>query len=68
MTGCGELKPPLPSLGANTFFGRAAALVGADDDSSGHLQKILAQIGTFCLVSIGIFIVAGMSTLAHSSN
>lgn len=43
--------------GANTFFGRAAALVGADDDSIGHLQKILAQIGSFCLISIGIFLV-----------
>ncbi|KAG0145691.1 hypothetical protein CROQUDRAFT_45420 [Cronartium quercuum f. sp. fusiforme G11] len=54
----GEAEGVVIATGANTFFGRAAALVGADDDSSGHLQKILAQIGTFCLVSIGIFIVA----------
>ncbi|KNZ45000.1 plasma-membrane proton-efflux P-type ATPase [Puccinia sorghi] len=53
----GEAEGVVIATGANTFFGRAAALVGADDDSSGHLQKILAQIGTFCLVSIGIFII-----------
>jgi H+-transporting ATPase len=45
------------STGANTFFGRAATLVGQDDDSTGHLQKILAQIGLFCLISIGLFVV-----------
>jgi len=32
--------------------------VGQDDDTTGHLQKILAQIGSFCLVSIGIFVIA----------
>jgi len=32
-------------------------LVGQDDDTTGHLQKILAQIGSFCLVTIGIFVV-----------
>ena len=45
------------STGANTFFGRAASLVGQDDDTTGHLQKILAQIGSFCLVAIGIFVI-----------
>lgn len=54
----GEAEGVVIATGANTFFGRAAALVGAEDDSTGHLQKILAQIGTFCLASIGIFIVA----------
>ena len=49
--------------GANTFFGRAASLVGQDDDSTGHLQKILAQIGSFCLVSIGIFVIAEIFVL-----
>ncbi|KAM0754842.1 plasma membrane ATPase [Meredithblackwellia eburnea MCA 4105] len=52
----GEAEGVVISTGANTFFGRAATLVGQDDDSTGHLQKILAQIGLFCLVSIGIFI------------
>ena len=31
-------------------------MVGQDDDTTGHLQKILAQIGSFCLVTIGIFV------------
>ncbi|KAF8348510.1 hypothetical protein F5887DRAFT_950386 [Amanita rubescens] len=54
----GEAEGVVISTGANTFFGRAASLVGHDDDTTGHLQKILAQIGAFCLVSIGIFIIA----------
>ncbi|KAI0765814.1 hypothetical protein BC629DRAFT_1442883 [Irpex lacteus] len=54
----GEAEGVVISTGANTFFGRAASLVGQDDDTTGHLQKILAQIGSFCLVVIGIFIVA----------
>ncbi|KAI0696067.1 plasma-membrane proton-e [Cytidiella melzeri] len=54
----GEAEGVVISTGANTFFGRAASLVGQDDDTTGHLQKILAQIGSFCLVVIGIFIIA----------
>ncbi|KAH9938690.1 plasma-membrane proton-e [Fomitopsis serialis] len=54
----GEAEGVVISTGANTFFGRAASLVGQDDDTTGHLQKILAQIGTFCLVAIGIFVIA----------
>lgn len=59
----GEAEGIVIATGANTFFGRAATLVGQDDDSTGHLQKILAQIGTFCLVSIGIFILAEIFVL-----
>ncbi|KAH7905345.1 hypothetical protein BJ138DRAFT_1017838, partial [Hygrophoropsis aurantiaca] len=51
------------STGANTSFGRAASLVGQDDDTAGHLQKILAQIGSSCLVSIGIFVIAEILVL-----
>lgn len=51
------------STGRNTFFGRAASLVGHDDDTTGHLQKILAQIGSFCLVTIGIFVIAEILVL-----
>ncbi|KAF9478977.1 plasma membrane ATPase [Pholiota conissans] len=54
----GEAEGVVISTGPNTFFGRAASLVGQDDDTTGHLQKILAQIGTFCLVTIGIFVLA----------
>jgi H+-transporting ATPase len=52
----GEAEGVVISTGANTFFGRAASLVGQDDDTTGHLQKILAQIGLFCLGTIGIFV------------
>lgn len=52
----GEAEGVVISTGANTFFGRAASLVGQDDDSTGHLQKILAQIGSFCLCTIGLFV------------
>ncbi|KAG8850678.1 plasma membrane H+-ATPase [Tulasnella sp. 330] len=52
----GEAEGVVIATGANTFFGRAASLVGQGDDSTGHLQKILAQIGSFCLVAIGIFV------------
>ncbi|KZT74479.1 plasma-membrane proton-e [Daedalea quercina L-15889] len=54
----GEAEGVVISTGPNTFFGRAASLVGQDDDTTGHLQKILAQIGTFCLVAIGTFVIA----------
>ncbi|KAH8924551.1 hypothetical protein BT69DRAFT_1308132 [Atractiella rhizophila] len=47
----GEAEGVVISTCANTFFGKAATLVGADD-TTGHLQKILGQIGSFCLVSI----------------
>ncbi|KDN47421.1 hypothetical protein RSAG8_03561, partial [Rhizoctonia solani AG-8 WAC10335] len=53
----GEAEGVVISTGGNTFFGHAASLVGQDDDTTGHLQKILAQIGSFCLVSIGIFVI-----------
>ncbi|KII87656.1 hypothetical protein PLICRDRAFT_42158 [Plicaturopsis crispa FD-325 SS-3] len=59
----GEAEGVVISTGANTFFGRAASLVGQDDDTTGHLQKILAQIGSFCLVSIGIFVLAEILVL-----
>lgn len=59
----GEAEGVVISTGANTFFGRAASLVGQEDDTTGHLQKILAQIGSFCLVAIGIFVIAEIFVL-----
>lgn len=59
----GEAEAIVISTGANTFFGRAAALVGQDDDSAGHLQKVLARIGLFCICSIAIFVVAEILVL-----
>ncbi|KAG0168157.1 plasma membrane H+-ATPase [Apophysomyces sp. BC1034] len=53
----GEAEAIVIGTGANTFFGRAAKLVGEAGDDVGHLQTILAKIGNFCLCSIGIFIV-----------
>ncbi|KAI9634834.1 plasma membrane H+ ATPase [Dioszegia hungarica] len=52
----GEAEGLVISTGPNTFFGRAATLVGQDNDQTGHLQMVLAQIGSFCLVSIGTFV------------
>ncbi|KAF7368487.1 Plasma membrane ATPase [Mycena venus] len=48
--GCkqGEAEGVIISTGTNSFFGHAASLVG----------QILAQIGSFCLIAIGIFVVA----------
>ena len=59
----GEAEGVVISTGANTFFGRAATLVGQDDDTTGHLQKILAQIGSFCLVIIGLFVLLEICVL-----
>ncbi|KAH9478206.1 ATPase 6, plasma membrane-type [Psilocybe cubensis] len=59
----GEAEAIVISTGPNTFFGRAASLVGQDDDTTGHLQKILAQIGSFCLITIGIFVLAEIFVL-----
>lgn len=44
--------------GLNTFFGRAAKLVGGAHDETGHLQTIMAKIGNFCICGIVIFIIA----------
>lgn len=44
--------------GVNTFFGRAAKLVGNAQDEIGHLQAILAKIGNFCIIAIALFLIA----------
>ncbi|KAJ7265427.1 hypothetical protein B0H12DRAFT_197995 [Mycena haematopus] len=59
----GEAEGVVISTGANTFFGRTTSLVGSADDSTGHLQMILAQIGSFCLCVIGIFLLAEIFVL-----
>ncbi|KAJ7621537.1 E1-E2 ATPase-domain-containing protein [Mycena polygramma] len=60
---CKQAEGVVISTGANTFFGRTTSLVGAKDDSTGHLQMILAQIRSFCLVVIGIFVLAEILVL-----
>ncbi|CAF3567521.1 unnamed protein product [Rotaria sordida] len=54
----GECEAIVISTGKYTQFGRAAQMVGRSKDEMGHLQKILAKIGNFCIVSISIFIIA----------
>ncbi|CAO3600313.1 unnamed protein product [Absidia cylindrospora] len=53
----GEAEAIIIGTGLNTFFGRAAKLVGEAGEEEGHLQTILAKIGNFCLITIGIFLV-----------
>ncbi|KAG0741849.1 hypothetical protein G6F62_007343 [Rhizopus arrhizus] len=53
----GEAEAIVIGTGTNTFFGRAAKLVGDANDDVGHLQTILAKIGNFCLVTITLFII-----------
>jgi H+-transporting ATPase len=40
----GEAEGIVSATGANTFFGRAATLVGAENDSTGHMQAVLAKV------------------------
>ncbi|CAF0837188.1 unnamed protein product [Didymodactylos carnosus] len=54
----GEADAIVIGTGTNTFFGRAAKLVGGAHDETGHLQHILGQIGWFCIGSITIFVIA----------
>ncbi|KAL9931205.1 hypothetical protein V8E36_009932 [Tilletia maclaganii] len=56
----GDAEALVIATGPNTFFGRAATLVGEDNDEAGHLQKVLAKIGLFCMSSITIFLIALM--------
>ena len=39
----GEAEGAVVATGANTFFNRAISLVGQDNDTTGHLQKILGS-------------------------
>lgn len=54
----GECEAIVIATGKNTQFGHAAQIVGGSQDEMGHLQKILAKIGNFCIVGIAIFIIA----------
>jgi len=42
----GEAEGIVSATGANTFFGRAATLVGAENDSTGHMQAVLAKVSS----------------------
>ena len=40
----GEAEGIAIATGANTFFGRAATLVGAENNLTGHMQAILSKV------------------------
>ncbi|KAL0577784.1 hypothetical protein V5O48_004213 [Marasmius crinis-equi] len=52
----GEAEAVVISTGHSTFLGRATTLLGegSDHEGSGELQRILAQIATFCLLLVGV--------------
>ena len=52
----GEKHAIVYATGANTFFGRAAALIGATNNVA-NLQKIMTKIGGTCLITIGVWII-----------
>lgn len=52
----GEKHAIVYATGSNTFFGRAAALIGATNNVA-NLQKIMTRIGACCLITIGIWMV-----------
>ncbi|PSC74572.1 plasma-membrane proton-efflux P-type ATPase [Micractinium conductrix] len=52
----GERHCVVYATGMQTFFGRAAALLGSANQEA-NLQKVMTRIGALCLVTIGVWIV-----------
>lgn len=52
----GERHCVVYATGLQTFFGRAAALLGATENVA-NLQKIMTRIGACCLITIGVWCV-----------
>ena len=52
----GERHCVVYATGLDTFFGRAAALLGASENVA-NIQKIMTKIGAMCLVTIGVWVV-----------
>lgn len=52
----GERHCVVYATGMDTFFGRAAALLGQSDNVA-NLQIIMTKIGAFCLITIGVWVV-----------
>eukprot|EP00887_Chlorella_sp_A99_P007956 scaffold12.g7956.t1 len=52
----GERHCVVYATGMETFFGRAAALLGSAQGTA-NLQKIMTRIGAFCLITIGVWCV-----------
>lgn len=49
----GEIEAVVIATGARSFFGKAAHLVDSTDQT-GHFQKVLSDIGNFCICSIAV--------------
>lgn len=52
----GERHCVVYATGMQTFFGRAAALLGSANQEA-NLQKVMTRIGAMCLVTIGVWII-----------
>ncbi|BBN08534.1 H+-transporting ATPase [Marchantia polymorpha subsp. ruderalis] len=55
----GELEAVVIATGVHTFFGKAAHLVDTTQNV-GHFQKVLTQIGNFCIITIAVGLVIEM--------
>lgn len=53
----GESKALVYGTGANTFFGKAAALIASSGDQQGHLQQVMTTIGFACVATILVWVV-----------
>eukprot|EP00184_Porphyridium_aerugineum_P000100 CAMPEP_0184708258 /NCGR_PEP_ID=MMETSP0313-20130426/37684_1 /TAXON_ID=2792 /ORGANISM="Porphyridium aerugineum, Strain SAG 1380-2" /LENGTH=1010 /DNA_ID=CAMNT_0027169843 /DNA_START=931 /DNA_END=3963 /DNA_ORIENTATION=+ len=51
----GEVEAVVYATGMDTFFGKAAALIGATNNA-GHLQQVMTAIGSICLVTIAVWV------------
>lgn len=58
----GERHCMVYATGMDTFFGRAAALLG-ESDNVANLQIIMTKIGSICLVTIGIWCIIELAVL-----
>ncbi len=52
----GECEALVYATGINTFFGRAASLIG-NTQNVANIQKIMTTIGAVCLLTIGVWVV-----------
>lgn len=48
----GEAEGIVIATGVNTFFGRAATLDGAEDETTGHMQAILSKVSLSHLLEL----------------
>ncbi|PRW57643.1 plasma-membrane proton-efflux P-type ATPase isoform B [Chlorella sorokiniana] len=52
----GERHCVVYATGMQTFFGRAAALLGSANQEA-NLQKVMTRIGAMCLITIGVWVI-----------